>query len=98
MQDTKEPFYQVPKVLLRMVEQGELTHSEVLIYMLMLDRIKYTKYIDEKGRYILITREELQKLLKIPKLITITNAIKKFEKQRLLIAKRSKGKATKYYL
>lgn len=98
MQDTKEPFYQVPKVLLRMVEQGELTHSELLIYMLMLDRVKYTKYSDEMGKYILVTREELQKLLKIPKLITITNAIKNFEKLGLIIAKRVKGKATKYYL
>lgn len=93
----QEPFYQVPKALIEMVKQGELTHTEVLIYMLILDRLKHTKYRDEQGKYIIITRQEIQQTLKIPRLITISKALKNSEELKLFKIVRSKGKATKYY-
>lgn len=93
----KEPFYQVPKALIEMVKQGELTHTEVLIYMLILDRLKHTKYRDEQGKYIIITRQEIQQTLKISRLITISKALKNSEELKLFKIVRSKGKATKYY-
>ncbi|WP_288847885.1 hypothetical protein [uncultured Sneathia sp.] len=93
----QEPFYQVPKALIEMVKQGELTHTEVLIYMLVLDRLRLTKYYDDYGRYMIITRKEIQGTLKIPKLITISKALKKGEELKLFKIIRTKGKATKYY-
>lgn len=93
----QEPFYQVPKALIEMVKQGELTHTEVLIYMLVLDRLRQTKYCDDYGRYMIITRKEIQGTLKVPKLITISKALKKGEELKLFKIIRTKGKATKYY-
>lgn len=80
-----------------MVKQGKLTHTEVLIYMLILDRLKHTKYRDEQGKYIIITRQEIQQTLKISRLITISKALKNSEELKLFKIVRSKGKATKYY-
>lgn len=93
----QDSFYQVPKALIEMVKQGELTHTEVLIYMLVLDRLRLTKYYDDYGRYMVITRKEIQKTLKIPKLITISKALKKGEELKLFKIIRTKGKATRYY-
>lgn len=93
----QDSFYQVPKALIEMVKQGELTHTEVLIYMLVLDRLRLTKYYDDYGRYMIITRKEIQGTLKIPKLITISKALKKGEELKLFKIIRTKGKATKYY-
>lgn len=95
--DKQEPFYQVPKALIEMVKQGELTHTEVLIYMLVLDRLRQTKYRDDYGRYMIITRKEIQGTLKVPKLITISKTLKKGEELKLFKIIRTKGKATKYY-
>lgn len=93
----QDSFYQVPKALIEMVKQGELTHTEVLIYMLVLDRLRLTKYYDDYGRYMIITRKEIQQTLKISRLITISKALKKSEELKLFKIVRSKGKATKYY-
>lgn len=93
----QQPFYQVPKALIEMVKQGELTHTEVLIYMLVLDRLRQTKYCDDYGKYMITTRKEIQGTLKIPKLITISKALKKGEELKLFKIIRTKGKATKYY-
>lgn len=93
----QKPFYQVPKALIEMVKQGELAHTEVLIYMLVLDRLRLTKYYDDYGRYMIITRKEIQGTLKIPKLITISKALKKGEELKLFKIIRTKGKTTKYY-
>lgn len=93
----QDSFYQVPKALIEMVKQGELTHTEVLIYMLVLDRLRLTKYRDDYGRYMIITRKEIQGTLKVPKLITISKALKKGEELKFFKIIRTKGKATKYY-
>ena len=93
----QQPFYQVPKALIERVKQGELTHTEVLIYIVVLDRLKHTKYHDEYGEYMVITRQEIQQTLKISRLITISKALKKAEELKLFKAIRTKGKATKYY-
>lgn len=93
----KEPFYQVPRALIERVAQGELTHTEVLIYMLVLDRLRYTKFCDSYGKYVVITRQEIQQTLKISKLITISRVLQKGEELKLFKTIKIKGKATKYY-
>lgn len=93
----QDSFYQVPRALIERVAQGELTHTEVLIYMLVLDRLRYTKFCDNYGKYVVITRQKIQQTLKISKLITISRALKKGEELKIFKIIRTKGKATRYY-
>ena len=95
----QEPFYKLRKDIIDSLFNSEYRYT-LAIYILFMDRAKYTKYIDEKGEsYFIYSIEEIQKKFGgIKQKRHILNSIEELEKKNLIITKKEKGKATKFYL
>ena len=95
----REPFYKLRKDIVKKLMKSEYRYS-LPIYILFSDRAKISKFKDEKGEsYFVYTMAELQKELKIGKSKESLNAaIKELEKLGLIIAKKNKGKTTRFYI
>ena len=95
----QEPFYKLRKDVIDSLFNSEYRYT-LAIYILFMDRAKYTKYIDEKGeRYFIYTIDELMKNLKVKKArATITKSIEELEKLGYIKTFKKNGSSTKYYL
>ena len=95
----QEPFYKLRKDVIDSLFNSEYRYT-LAIYILFMDRAKYTKYIDEKGeRYFIYTIDELMKNLKVKKArATITKSIEELEKLGYIKTLKNRGSYTKYYL
>ena len=95
----QEPFYKLRKDIIDSLFNSEYRYT-LAIYILFMDRAKYTKYIDEKGeRYFIYTIDELMKNLKVKKArATITKSIEELEKLGYIKTLKNRGSYTKYYL
>ena len=95
----QEPFYKLRKDIIDSLFNSEYRYT-LAIYILFMDRAKYTKYIDEKGeRYFIYTIDELMKNLKVKKArATITKSIEELEKLGYIKTFKKNGSFTKYYL
>lgn len=69
------------------------------IYLIMLKRASITKFIDENNEsYFILTRDEIVEATKHTRKIDISNGIEILKKMGIIKYKKTKGKATKYYL
>lgn len=95
----REAFYQLRKDIVNSLFNSEYRYT-LAIYILFMDRAKYTKYIDEKGEsYFIYTIDELMKNLKVKKArATITKSIEELEKLGYIKTFKNRGSSTKYYL
>ena len=95
----REAFYQLRKDTVNSLFNSEYRYT-LAIYILFIDRAKYTKYIDEKGEsYFIYTIDELMKNLKVKKArATITKSIEELEKLGYIKTFKNRGSSTKYYL
>lgn len=95
----REAFYKLRKDTVNSLFNSEYRYT-LAIYILFIDRAKYTKYIDEKGEsYFIYTIDELMKNLKVKKArATITKSIKELEKLGYIKTIKNRGSSTKYYL
>lgn len=95
----REAFYKLRKDTVNSLFNSEYRYT-LAIYILFIDRAKYTKYIDEKGEsYFIYTIDELMKNLKVKKArATITKSIEELEKLGYIKTFKNRGSSTKYYL
>ena len=95
----REAFYKLRKDTVNSLFNSEYRYT-LAIYILFIDRAKYTKYIDEKSEsYFIYTIDELMKNLKVKKArATITKSIEELEKLGYIKTFKNRGSSTKYYL
>lgn len=95
----QKPFYQVPKVFGKLLEQGKMSLTDIWIYTIMYDTKKITTLRDEEGnKYIKISYDTLMKKLNINSKKTISGSIKNLVNLGFIKIEVKRGKSTKYFI